>query len=184
MSQTPGVTLVWRWFGEGMTAGNVNAAHGMAAEIFADDFIDHDGLGEVITGRARWLHEVVDAIFAAFSDVEVRIEHAFGAEDLVSVRYIFSGTHTGTFAGVPSTGRRIRHSENEIYRIAGGRVAESWGEGDWLGTLRQLGAIPPAAPRGHSPDRPLTPTPDEEHHDDRNYQTPSGRRHHDDGSRP
>lgn len=157
MPQTPGVTLVRRWFGEGMTAGSAAAAHGMAAEIFADDFIDHDGLGEVITGRARWLHEVVDAIFAAFSDVDVRIEHAFGAEDLVSVRYVFSGTHTGAFAGVPGTGRRIRHSENEIYRIAGGRVAESWGEGDWLGTLRQLGAIPPASPPGNSPDRPLTP---------------------------
>ena len=60
--------------------------------------------------------------------------------------------------------RGMRHPENEIYRIAHDRIAESWGEGDWLGTLRQLGAG----------DR-MTVTRTSE---------PQSRRHHHDGRRP
>jgi hypothetical protein len=67
-----------------------------------------------------------------------------------AVRYVFSGSHTGPFQGRAATGRRIRHTENEIYRIADGQITESWGEGDWLGTFRQLDSPTPAEDEGRS----------------------------------
>ena len=137
------VSPVRYWFEHGLTADDNAAAHAVAADVFTADFIDHDGAGAPTVGRSEWLAAVVDVVRAAFADITVRVEHAFGSGDMVAIRYHFYGTHSGApFAGVPATGRRIHHSENEIYRIDGGRVAESWGEGDWLATLRQLGALP------------------------------------------
>ncbi len=136
------ITRIRYWFEHGLTATDDDVAHAIAAEVFAADFTDHDGIEAATVGRTEWLSAVVDVVRAAFSDIAVRVQHAFASGDLVAIRYHFEGTHTGTFAGVAPTGLRVHHSENEIYRIADGHVAESWGEGDWLGTLRQLGALP------------------------------------------
>lgn len=75
------------------------------------------------------------------SDIRVTVEKLLAEDDLVAVRYVLYGTHAGSFRTIPPTYRRIRHSENEIYRIAAGQIAESWGEVDWLGTMRQLAAV-------------------------------------------
>ena len=142
MSTVANQALLRRWFEEGMTSGDAVAARRISDEVFAADFVDHDGIDQQSVGRQAWQDSVLDAVFTAFEDVEVRIEHVLAQDDLVALRYVFTGTHRGTFFGVPATHRRIRHAENEIYRIRDGRVAESWGEGSWLYTLRQLGLTP------------------------------------------
>jgi predicted ester cyclase len=123
-----------------MNAGDARRARDISDQIFAVDFIDHDGIDQETRGREQWQRAVIDTVFDAFSDIEVTIEKLLAEDQLVAVRYVFTGTHTRSFQGIAPTHRRIRHSENEIYRIADGRIAESWGEGDWLGTMRQLGA--------------------------------------------
>jgi predicted ester cyclase len=132
-----------------MNSGSSATARAVSAEVFAEGFVDHDGPGGT-RDRAHWQSAVVDAVFAAFSDVQVRIEHLLAENDLVAVRYVFSGRHTGPFRGRAATGRRIRHTENEIYRIADGQITESWGEGDWLGTFRQLDSPTTAEDEGRS----------------------------------
>jgi predicted ester cyclase len=136
-----GKDLVRRWFVEAMNSGSARVAREVSEEVFAVDFTDHDGIDRATHGREEWQHAVVNTVFSAFSDVEVTVEKLLAEDDLVAVRYVFHGTHTGAFHAIAPTGRRIRHSENEIYRIADGRIVESWGEGDWLGTMRQLGAV-------------------------------------------
>jgi predicted ester cyclase len=130
--------LVGRWFEHGLNQPDVAWAGAVSDAVFADGFVDHDGTGEPTRDRAAWQAAVLDAVFAGFSDIDVRIEHLLAQDDLVAVRYVFCGRHTGPFLGRPATGRRIRHTENEIFRIADGRIAESWGEGSWVGTLHQL----------------------------------------------
>lgn len=66
--------LIRRWFGEAMNSGSSATARAVSAEVFAEGFVDHDGPGGT-RDRAHWQSAVVDAVFAAFSDVEVRIEH-------------------------------------------------------------------------------------------------------------
>ncbi len=130
--------LVQQWFGVAMNSGSAEAARSFAERVFAEDFRDHDGIDGGTSTRSAFLEAVVDKVFGAFSDITVTIEQLFGEDDLVAVRYLFEATHTGTFMALPATGRRIQHTENEIYRTAGGRVVESWGEGSWLSTIRQL----------------------------------------------
>jgi predicted ester cyclase len=141
-------SLVRRWFAEAMNSGSESTARRLSEDIFAVDFVDHDGLDRATNSRAQWLDSVITTVFHAFSDIEVSIEKLLaetterGGECLVAVRYVFHGTHTGKFRGIAPTHRRIQHTKYEIYRIAEGRIAESWGEGNWLSTLSQLGAIP------------------------------------------
>lgn len=54
------------------------------------------------------------------------------------MRVTWRGVHTGTFLGIPPTGRPFRVSGIGLFRIADGRVAERWLEFDGLGLLRQL----------------------------------------------
>ena len=142
MARAQGKDLVRRWFTDGMNSGSLQDAVRISDEIFADDFVDRDGVDSGTNTRQDWQDSVLCPVFGAFTDIEVRVEQLFAEDDRVAVRYVFHGTHTGPFGPIRPTQRRIRHTENEIYRIADGRIAESWGEGDWLGTMRQLGALP------------------------------------------
>jgi predicted ester cyclase len=121
-----------------MNSGSATKARSPAESIFAEDFRDHDAIDGGTTTRSAFLEAVVERVFGAFSNITVTIETLFGEDELVAVRYRFDATHTGSFMAIPAGGRRIRHTENEIYETAGGRVAESWGEGSWLSTIGQL----------------------------------------------
>jgi len=44
--------------------------------------------------------------------------------------------------GIRATGRRIAITGINIYRFAGGKIAEAWSNSDCLGMMQRLGAIP------------------------------------------
>ena len=48
--------------------------------------------------------------------------------------------HTGPYAGIPPTGRRITIPFIDISTVRGDRTLEEWAEFDMQGTPRQLGA--------------------------------------------
>jgi len=49
----------------------------------------------------------------------------------------------GELMGISPTGNTVRGEEMHISRIAEGKIVERWGQGDNLGLMQQLGAIPP-----------------------------------------
>lgn len=52
------------------------------------------------------------------------------------------GHHTGSFYGIPATGKPVDVIEVGLWRIEDGLIAEAWYFGDELGLLRQLGLAP------------------------------------------
>jgi len=62
--------------------------------------------------------------------------------DLYSCRFTLSGTHVGTFMGVPPTGRRYTLPGITMVRHASNRAIERWSCADMLGLLVALGAVP------------------------------------------
>ena len=60
-------------------------------------------------------------------------------------RWTITGTHRGTFQGVPATGRLITFSGIDFSRVVEGKVAEHWAQFDLLAVLQQIGALPAAA---------------------------------------
>src|SRR5579884_376954 len=89
-------------------------------------------------GFTGWMQ----GFFTAFPDVSHTIEDLIHDGDLGVVRLTIRGTNTGSFQGMPPTGRPIEIGAINFLRIAGGKVAEQWIQADFLAALRQLGVIP------------------------------------------
>jgi predicted ester cyclase len=75
---------------------------------------------------------------ASLSDLSYGVNDLFAVEDRVVLRAAIRAIHTGEFYGVDPTDRRVIFTAIVIYRIFGGKIAESWGELDFLGLFRQL----------------------------------------------
>jgi steroid delta-isomerase-like uncharacterized protein len=121
----------------------------VAAEIIAPDFVDHTnppGMQHGLEG-----HNAIVAIFnSAFSDFSFEIEEMIAEGDMVAIRVVMRGTHTGELFGIPPTGRRVTASGTHFLRIANGKIAEHWGTNDDLGLMQQLGTIPTSAETVHA----------------------------------
>jgi predicted ester cyclase len=115
---------------------------------------DLDALGEVVsqdlrtpkimpgipTGieGAKAAHRIM---LAAFPDYQTIIDDLFSEGDKVAARISMSGTNTGSFLGIPATGKHVSFTGIYIARIADGKIVEHWGEEDSVSLLQQLGAL-------------------------------------------
>nr|WP_205708560.1 ester cyclase [Kineococcus siccus] len=72
-----------------------------------------DGVREVITG---------------FPDYHWDLQQVLVDGDTVAARLVGRGTHTGVFAGIAPTGRRLSTQELVVYRIVGRRIVNCWGD--------------------------------------------------------
>ena len=91
------------------------------------------------------LDEVVEhtrQFLSALPDVQVAIEDLIAEGDKVVARLLATATNTGPFAGQPPTGKRVTFGSFRIYRLADGKVVESWAMQDRLGLMEQLGFVP------------------------------------------
>lgn len=57
-------------------------------------------------------------------------------------RFQMTGTHTGSFLGVPPTGRTVDVEGVAIHRFVGDRFVESWTVWDVLGLCHEIGLVP------------------------------------------
>jgi predicted ester cyclase len=92
------------------------------------------------------LNEVFARLHRAFPDLHIAVEDMIAEGDKVVARNVVTGTHQGEYMGLAPTGKRITYDEIFICRLAGGRIAETWGVVDVLSQMRQLGAIPGGSP--------------------------------------
>ena len=81
----------------------------------------------------------------AFPDAQISVEASVAERDVVASRWTITGTHRGTFQGVPATGRLVTFSGIDFSRVVEGKVAEHWAQFDLLAVLQQIGAVPAAA---------------------------------------
>jgi len=84
----------------------------------------------------------LDSIYArAFTQVRVKTEQFFGTNDMVVIRWIISGKHTGRFKGVEAKQKIFSIFGQSIYRILNGKIVEVWQSWDRLGLLEQIGDV-------------------------------------------
>ncbi|MGW8183650.1 MAG: ester cyclase [Burkholderiales bacterium] len=86
------------------------------------------------------------------------IEKVIADGDRVGLLFRVTGTHTGTFFGIPPTGRKIDVYEVALIRIENGQMVEGWFMMDEIALLNQMGAtlpprrdgklVPPPLPTG------------------------------------
>jgi len=111
-------------------------------EVVSEDLLTPKILPGVPHGieGAKAAHQIM---LAGFPDYQTVIEDLFAEDDKVAARITMSGTNTGTFMGIPPTGKFISFTGMYIARIAQGKIVEHWGEEDSVSLLSQLGALPP-----------------------------------------
>jgi predicted ester cyclase len=81
-------------------------------------------------------------IYAGCPDGKHAFDETFEIGDRVVSRGSFSGTHTGDLMGIPPTGKKVTITFMSIDRFADGKLVDHRFEGDMLGLMQQLGAIP------------------------------------------
>jgi steroid delta-isomerase-like uncharacterized protein len=116
--------------------GNLDAAD----ELVARDYVRHDlRPGDAPAGPAGQ-KAVAEKFRAAFPDLRLELEALVAEGDLVVARWTISGTHRGAWGDVAPTGRSVRFSGVNFFRIADNRIAEIWNIRDDLGLREQVGA--------------------------------------------
>jgi steroid delta-isomerase-like uncharacterized protein len=106
-------------------------AHGLAPSA-----LDKNGLRAFYT-----------ALWGGFPDLTIRIDELVAEGDRVVWRITASGTHRGTFQGVPATEKPVTFGGHYSFRIEGGKIVERWSTLDRLALLMQLGAVSLPAPK-------------------------------------
>jgi len=127
-------TVVRRIIEEAFNRRNVAVVEPFVASNF------HSHNPQVPSGRdglARFVRGFIDG----FSDFTGEIRHILAEDDKVVIWVDWRGTHDGTFAGVPATGRRIEFTTVELFRFEDGKIAEHWDLADRLALQKGLGLV-------------------------------------------
>lgn len=87
---------------------------------------------------AKAVHQIM---LTGFPDYQTVIEDIIGEGDKVAARIRMTGTHTGSFMGIPASGHRVDFTGIYIARIENGKIIEHWSEEDAFTLMRQIGAM-------------------------------------------
>jgi steroid delta-isomerase-like uncharacterized protein len=109
-------------------------------ELLADDFEAHTW-GANANGKVG-LKDAIERVSKGLADARMTIEDMIAEGDRVAVRLTSEARQVGEFMGLPPSGKTYRIGEIHIFRIADGKLAEHWHQADFLGMMRQLGAMP------------------------------------------
>jgi steroid delta-isomerase-like uncharacterized protein len=123
----------------------INSANeNLAQEIISTDARFYvPGQPEPMHGPEGYL-AIIGMMRSGFPDIKWSLEDKIVEENKVAARFIMTGTHNGTFFGVPPTGQNIKVHATNFYRISNGQIIEEYGQPDMLGLLQQIGAVPSA----------------------------------------
>ena len=120
-------------------------AHDLAAfaALFAADYRQHQfSAAAPPPSPGMTAKQATVAFFTArltgLPDLAVSIEAMFAADDMVAASFVYEGTHRGPYFGVAPTGRHLRFSSCDIFKVRDGLIEEHWGMGDIAGVLAQL----------------------------------------------
>lgn len=108
---------------------------GSFADFISADYLGH--LGASTMDRSE-LERLERQFSAAFPDAHHTINDLIAEGDRVVLRTTAHATHLGAFEGIARTNRSVTFTGLVVYRIQNGKIAESWGEIDFLRLIREL----------------------------------------------
>ena len=121
------------------------SAHDMDAfaALFADNYVNHQVSAAAPPPAANVSPKQGTVAFfkgrlTGLPDLKVAIEAMVADKDHVAASFVYTGTHNGTYFGVAPTGKTLRFTSCDIFRVQDGLIAEHWGMGDIAGVLAQL----------------------------------------------
>jgi steroid delta-isomerase-like uncharacterized protein len=122
--------LIRRWI-----AFSNTAFAGSFDEFVSRDYVGH--VGATTTNRDE-LERLERQFSEAFPDAHHTVDDLIAEGDRVVLRTTARATHRGSFEGIARTDRSVEFTGLVVYRIRDGKIAESWGEIDFLRLIREL----------------------------------------------
>jgi len=112
------------------------------AALFAEDYVNHQVSAAAPPPQGVSAKQGSVGFIAArlkgLPDLSVAIEASVSNADMAAASFVYTGTHQGVYFGVAPTGKSLRFTSCDIFRIRDGKIVEHWGMGDIAGTLAQL----------------------------------------------
>ena len=105
-------------------------------EYMRDDYIQHNP--DCPQGKAGFVQFFTE-IFTAIPDFKYTLLKIIGENDLVFIYCRTTGTHKGTWLGMPATGNHLDFNVVDIFRLEGGLIAEHWDVADTLTLFTTIG---------------------------------------------
>jgi predicted ester cyclase len=113
---------------------------------FHAESVQAHGLGPAALDMAG-MKKFYSALWGGFPDLTIHVDELVGEGDKVVWRITASGTHNGTFQGIPATGKAVKFGAHYTFRFDGGKIVERWSTLDRLSLLVQIGAVSLPAPK-------------------------------------
>ena len=137
MSAEQNKVVVRRWFDEFINKNNMALAEELIDPNYVNHFLPPDA------GKGPEAEkQIMTMFFSAFPDLKGTVEDLFAEGDRVAVRIIWRGSNTGSFMGMPPTGKQAAFATTNIFRVSDNKIAENWPQVDMMSLMQQLGAIP------------------------------------------
>jgi steroid delta-isomerase-like uncharacterized protein len=114
----------------------------LAAKFVTPDVVWHGGLLGTVTGPEN-LVGMLTASISPLPDLYADEQDIAAEGDLVTVRYVVTGTVKGALMGIPADGKKVRWDAVDIYRVTDGKISEEWALDDIATVLVQLGVFTP-----------------------------------------
>jgi steroid delta-isomerase-like uncharacterized protein len=131
-------TIARRYFEDIWNRNDVAAI----AELLAPGAVGHVA-GTEFHGRDA-LRQRLETLYQVYAEPRFTVEDQVAEGDRVAVRWTFTGRQVGAIMGAATSGRTVRVTGINFFRLADGQIAEVWLNADDLGELQQLGVLPAA----------------------------------------
>jgi predicted ester cyclase len=105
-----------------------------------EEYVSHNLINHAFGGaydREGWL-AADQGLLAAFADLHVEVLDQIVQGDRVATRFAMTGTQSGEFYGVASSGAKATLTGTAFDRIEDERIAEHWSDSDLGGFMEQL----------------------------------------------
>ena len=120
------------------------------SSFISEQYFNHESQIDPVRGQLRGPTEFIDTIKnnrIAFPDLRHNEIQIIAQDDIVVSVINVTGTHTGNFFLLPTTGNEISYDAAHVYKIGqDGRIVEHKAIRDDLTFLAQLGIIGPTSP--------------------------------------
>jgi len=133
--------LVYKWFNELFNQGDLDVAD----DILAPE-VSYNGPVSLTPRDVNGPEDIKDYVAVyqeAFPDIWYTVEHIFGSDAEMCVRWVATGTHTSDLFDLESTGETFAEDGINVFTIDDGRITEIWSEWDTLKMVQELGVMPP-----------------------------------------
>jgi steroid delta-isomerase-like uncharacterized protein len=118
----------------------------LGKELISPDAIFHvPGRPEPLKGLEGYM-TIIGMMRSGFSNIQWTINDLVLGENKVAALFTMTGTHDGTFFGVPPTGKSINVKAINIYHLSDGKIVTEYGQPDLMELMMQIGALPPTSP--------------------------------------